>query len=49
MGSFNGVVLTHLNGHQIDPNEESQVNERLDALRSLMYSETTALLHVLDA
>ena len=49
MGSFNDVVLTHLNGHPIDPSQEPSVNERLDALRSSMYSDATALLHNLDA
>jgi len=49
MGSFNDVVLTHLNGHQIDPNEEPSVNERLDALRSSMYENASALRHDLDA
>lgn len=49
MGSFNDVVLTHLNGHQIDPNEEPWVNERLGALRSSMYENASALRHDLDA
>lgn len=49
MGSFNDVVLTHLNGHQIDTKQERTANERLDALRSSMHSEATALLHDLDA
>jgi hypothetical protein len=49
MGSFNDVVLTHLNGHQIDPKQERIVNERLNALRSSMHSDATALLHDLDA
>jgi hypothetical protein len=49
MGSFNDVVLTHLNGHQIDTKQERIVNECLDALRSSMHSDATALLHDLDA
>lgn len=49
MGSFNDVVLTHLNSHQIATMQERMVNERLAALRSSMYSDATALLHDLDA
>ena len=49
MGSFNDVVLTHQNSHQIATMQERMVNERLAALRSSMYSDATALLHDLDA
>jgi hypothetical protein len=49
MGSFNDVVLTNLNGHQFDTKQERIANERLDALRSSMYSDATGLLHDLDA
>jgi hypothetical protein len=49
MGSFNDFVLSHLNGHQISPNQEPAANQRLDALRFSMYSDATALLHDLDA
>jgi len=49
MGSFNDLVLAHMNGHQIDKEQERRVNERLDALRSGLHSQATALLHDLEA
>lgn len=48
MGSFNDLVLSHLNGHQINPDQEHAANHRLDTLRSTIYSEVTALLHDLS-
>lgn len=45
MGSFNDLVLSHLNGHQITPDQAPAANQRLATLRSTIYAEATQLLH----
>ncbi len=37
MSSFNDLVLTPVNGHRVEADEEYTINNRLDALRRRMY------------
>ena len=42
MGSFNDVILSQINGHDMDDLEEDDLNARLDQLRETIYNEATA-------
>ena len=43
MGSLNDLLILRINGHVVDPVDETAVNDRLDALRSAIWDDATAL------
>lgn len=43
MGSLNDLVIHPVNGHPIPEDEVDRVNGSLDALRSALYADATAL------
>ncbi len=49
MGSFNDLCILSVNGHAVEPDQESTVNERLTGLRSAIWEDATALRHELRA
>ena len=42
MGSFSDLMICRMNGHNVKPEDESQINERLSALRTEIYEEAEA-------
>ena len=48
MGSFNDLVIHPLNGHAVSEADVGRVNTSLDALRSALHADATALLGDLD-
>ena len=48
MGSLNDLVITPVNGHQVEVAELAVVNQELDALRSDMYADALALRRALN-
>lgn len=48
MGSLNDLVIHPRNGHAIEDDEISAVNEELGRLTSAVYSEASALRRELD-
>ena len=49
MGSFNDLSILRVNGHAVEPDQESTVNERLTVLSSIIHDDATALRHELNA
>jgi hypothetical protein len=43
MGSFNDLVITPLNGHNVSAGDVDRVNRELSRLRSEMYDDAAAL------
>ena len=49
MGSFNDLWILSVNGHAVEPDQESTVNDRLTRLRSAIWDDAVALRHELRA
>ncbi len=49
MGSFNDLSILRVNGHAVEPDQESTVNARLTGLRSAIWDDAVALRHELRA
>lgn len=49
MGSFNDLWILRINGHAVEPDQESTVNARLTGLRSAIWDDAMALRHELRA
>lgn len=43
MGSFSDLIILAVNGHDVRPEEEAAVNDRLDALRRQVHEQASAL------
>ena len=39
MGSFSDLYISSLNGHEIEPSEEDQVNSEIEKLREQLYRQ----------
>lgn len=49
MGSFNDLVIMAVNGHDVDPQQEPAVNDRLDRLRQQVWEDANALARAVRA
>jgi len=45
MGSFNDLLILGVNGHVVEPEREGAVNDRLDRLRTAIWTSATVLRH----
>jgi len=44
MGSFNDLMISSLNDHDVKPEDEDRYNRELDHLRDMIYSEAKGIL-----